>query len=673
MVEEPTNVEALAGLGRIEALQRRFPQAESLYQKALAQKPQDFTTLFYLAELRIDQKRYGEAQDILRGLIKRDANAVWVQQALDRAEIGPFLEQAAELKAKGDYQGAIAIYQQQLEKNPSPELYLGLANLYTETGNSLKAIQLLNTAKQRFPQDQSLNIGLGFTYLARNDLTTAACIFKKALESEQGRSEVLAGLGKIAALRGQTNRAQKLYQQSLELNPLNTLALSYLAALRLQQGNERQAQQLFENIYLLDPQATWAKQAAEEAQLAPVVKQAALEEKQGQFQKAQDLYEELVRQFPNMSESYIRLARFYSARKKSTKAIDTLLHGLRVNPDATPLYIALGHAYVSNGDIDQAFEALNASLKLQPSNPEALAEMGHLLAALGDEPSADNFYEWALSINPSNLTALSYLIDLKMAQKNYQQALQLSKKVLKINPNALWAKQALTRAKFGHQFDEIHTLEAAGQLSDAEERLRKLVADAPQNELAYLELGQVYTRLNRYGEAVRLYKQGLQNIPESNLLRVDLGLAYLNQHEPKKAKTLLRAAYNQDSQNSDARAALGKVALISGDKTAAENWYESALKQNPDNLLALSFLAELWMQEKKFDQAQSLYEKIVRLDPKAVWAQDAVMNAHFAPLLDEADQKEKQRQFAQAEDIYLELIEKAPRPRLLLQAGAALS
>jgi len=92
--EDPNNVDALGGLGRIEALKHHFQKAEFFYQKALSHKRNHFETLFYIAELRIDEKRYAEAQEILTKLLARDPNAAWVKQALKRAELGPFLEKA---------------------------------------------------------------------------------------------------------------------------------------------------------------------------------------------------------------------------------------------------------------------------------------------------------------------------------------------------------------------------------------------------------------------------------------------------------------------------------------------------------------------------------------------------------------------------------------------------
>lgn len=670
ILQDPSNPDALAGLGRIDALKHRYLEAELLLQKVLLKNPNHFTALFYLAELKIDQKQFAEAQEMLNKLLKINPSATWVQQALKRAELGPLFEKAAELKENGENQEAIDLLKEQLNKTPDLELYLALANLYTESKKYPEAITLLNEGIKAFPKENALNLNLGFTYLANNELMHAHYIFTNILKGKTGHAEALAGLGRIAALRGRPQQADKLYEEAYQLNPLSTLTLSYMGKLRMEQGKYKEAQELFEKVYQLDPRSTWAKQAAEEAQVAPFFATITAEEKQGNFEKTEQLYEDILNRFPEMPENYLRFARYYRDQKNYQKSIETLQRGLKASPEAISLYIALGHDYLLAGKYEQSQEVLEKALLRQPNNPEALAEQGRLYAARGEIKEALKYYHRALSLNPRDLTALSYSIDLQMELKNYLAAEKLLKRVLKINPHASWAEQMLLKARFGPQFDEIHLLEKEGNQGAAQVKLEKLLQLAPLSQDVYLELGQIYSSLKKYKEAADLYRQGLELEPGATQLRIDLGLTYLKLKDWKRAQLQLEKAYRADPKNGDALAGLGKLYELKGDKDQALIFYQKATTLNPTNLLALSSLADFWLAQKQFDKAKEIYQKILKIDPQATWAKNNALEASYGPLIDEASEKEKSKDYIGAEDVYRQLLVAEPdQPTFYVKLG----
>lgn len=655
---EPFNLDAISGMGRIQALYHNFKEAENFYNQVLEKDPNHFTTLFYLAELRIEQKRFAEAEGILNKLLQNDPSATWVKQALQRAKFGPALENIEETK---DYSGAITTFKKQLEEDPANlELYLILAKLYTKTGNYDEAINLLLEGQRRYPKENAFRLALGFTYLAANQLTNAEYFLEAASTVGSSQSEAIAGLGRVASLKGNVRKAEKLYQKALQLNPVNTLALSYLAELRMKQKRYDDAKFLFEKIIQLDPKATWAKLAVDDAKLAPVLEKIEEEERLNHFESAEKLYEELLDQFPNNANNYIRFSRYYRNQRQYQKALEIALLGLRINPKSIPLYVELGYNYLLIGELEKSQQAFAEALAYDPANTEALAGMGRIHALIGDWENAEHFYQWALKINPRESTALSYLIDLEMEQKNYPTAQKLARQALKLNPQARWAQETLLRAKYADDFNEINVLQAIGQDQEAILRLQMLLSLAPESEEAYLKLGRLYTSLKRYKEAVQLYKKGLIINPSANQLRVNLGLAYLNMNKISEAKQALQTAYKIDSKNADAIAGLGRIAAIAGDKEKAQKMFQLALSINPDNLLALSFLADFKMAEKQFSEAETTYAKILEVNPQAAWAKSGLENAKYAPLLQEGEEKEKNKDFAEAEAIYLKLIAEAP-------------
>lgn len=658
---DPNNPAVLGGLGRIEALKHHLAIAEILYQKVLEKNPRHFTTLYYLAELRIEQKRYYEAQDILRKLLQEDAKATWVRQSLQRAEIGPYLEESKILENKGDFSTAIKIFKEQLKKDPmNLEIYLAMGQLYTKMGNYNEAIAILNQGRKLYPNNQALNVALGFTYLAKKDLSTAQSLLEKQAQKGTERSEALAGLGRIAALKGETENAEKIYLQAIELNPIDTLPLSYLAQLKLDQKKYEEAIKIFEKILQINPTALWAKEAIEQAKVAPLMDAIRLEEKSHHFSRAEELYKQLISKNPHNMESYLSYGQFYEKQKNYQKAIEIYLQGQLLKPESEQLNVALGNAYLLNKELGKSYSSFLNALDQDPLNMEAFEGIGRLNDMIGNEMTASQVYEWALKINPYDITALSYLIDLRMEQKNYSEAQKLAETILRINPNAHWVKQVVFHAKFGPEIDHIKALEKKGQIQAAIEKYKKILDLSPESEDVYLGLGRLYLSLKNYSEAIKLYKLGLQHDPSSTQLRINLALTYLEMNDWKKAKPLLEIVYKNNSQNVEALAALGKIALLRGDKITAEKLYQKAYAIDPENLLVLSYLAEFWMKQAQYLKAEKAYEKIIQLDPLAAWAKSALEDAKNGPLLQKILETENKKNYKEAETLYLQLIKKNP-------------
>lgn len=659
--EDPTNVSALAGTGRIEALNQHTSQAEALYQQALAQDPKNFTTLFYLADLEIEKKQYSDAEKILTSLLEQAPHASWVSEALERAKLGPILDQIAGLEKQKEYELAIDVANRQLGEHPdSIPLHLALSRLYNRSENYAAAISLLNNILEKYPDNNALRMALAFSYLAKNDFLHAEELLNSLLRSGTNISEVTAGLGRVAALKGDLNKAEKFYNESLLLNPSYPLALSYLAELKMEQKKYKESEEIYEKILSLNPDATWAKEAINNVKSASMLEAIEQEEKNNNFEAAKKLYDKLLNAFPYNINNYIRFSLFYRNQRRYEDAIDIALRGLNIDPNAVSLYLTLGYDYLLNGEFDKSKKAFFAALNHEPHNSEALAGIGRLNALEGDSDAALQLYQQLLETNPNNMTALSYLIDLRWTQKEYEEIEKLATKVLEIDPKAKWAKEMLLKAKYGNLFDEVKALETAGLPQQAISLLQELLEKAPDSEEVYLELGRLYSKLKLYDKAVATYKAGLENDRSSNALAVGLGLAYINMGELKAAYDILQRVYKRDPHNDQALAALGRVAALEGDKSLARKLYTTALQINPNSSLSLSFFAELLRQEKQFAEAEKMYEQILQIDKTAFWAKKALDEVKDAPLLEEVVEKEKKGHFAEAEASYLKLIEKFP-------------
>lgn len=660
-LKEPMNIEVLSGLGRIEALKHHFPEAESFYQKVLKVNPQHFTTLFYLAELKIEQKEYSQAQQILEALQREDPKATWATQALRRAKQGPILDQIKEIEEKGDYKEAIDRYKQLFsEEQDSLELYVSLGRLYAKMKRFSEAISLYKKALVLYPDADQLRIGLGFTYLAKNNLINAKNILELAAKKKPLNPEVWAGLGRVASLSGEEEKAEELYKKSLALNPSDTLTLSYLAQLRMKQKKFQEAELLFAQIYQINPRAIWAKKALEEAKLAPLLDAIQKNEEQNNDKEVENIYKKLLELSPESIDNYIRFANFYSNHKDYQKVVNVYLKGLYFNKNSPRLQVGLGYAYLLNGELAKSQECFKKILEKDFTNVDALTGLGHIDDLLGEKDQAAQIYQLSLAIDPTHLTTLSYLADLYMQEKKYEQALHLFEKIHKIAPDQVWVKQSLLQAELAPTLEEIKALESSGDIKGAISKYQQLLLMYPDDIDAYNELSRLYFSLNQYKEAIFLLQKGLDANPKANQLRVHLGLAYIGVNHLTKAKELLQIAFINNPKDTEALAGLGRIAALTGDVKTAEHFYQAALDLNQNDLLTLSYYGQFSLEQKKFSRAQRLFEEIFKLDPTETWALEAIENAKQGPVLEEISKSEDNKDFKTVETLYRQLIATAP-------------
>lgn len=658
---EPHNIEVLSGLGRIEALKHHLSKAESYYTQVLGIDPEHFTTRFYLGELKIEQGLYGEAQQILEKLEAEDPSATWVALALKRAKQGPVLEVINKIEDKGNYDEAILRYKELYsDEADTLDLYVALGRIYTKMKNYKEAVKLYKQGLKLYPNANPLRIGLGFTYLAKNDLIQAKNVLEMAAKKNSLNPEVWAGLGRIEALEGDEEQAEKLYQKALKLNPSDTLSLSFLANLRMEQKRFNDAKELFNQIYQINPKALWAKQAVDEAKLAPLVEAIQNKEKQKHYKEVEKLYKELLAASPEDVDNYIRFANFYTSQHLYKKAAEIYLKGLKFNKNSQRLQIALGYSYLLNGDLSKSQAVFREVFAQEPLNADAIAGLGRIAALLGENEEAKTSYYWALAIDPDNTTALSYLADSFLQEKRYEEAIKIFEKIQKIAPNETWVKQSLLRAQFAPKMEEIKELEFSGNLKGAIFKYQQVLAASPEDVDAYIELGRLYIALKRYKDAIQLYQIGLQHDPTANQLRVRLGLAYIGINDLTTAKRILETAFINDPKNTETIAGLGRIAALTGDIKTAEHFYQAALDLNPNDILNLSYYAQFSLEQKKFLRAQKLFEKILKIDPKQTWVIQSLENAKHGPLLQEIQLKENAKDLKDVENLYRQLIAEAP-------------
>jgi transcriptional regulator with PAS, ATPase and Fis domain len=251
-----------------------------------------------------------------------------------------------------------------------------------------------------------------------------------------------------------------------------------------------------------------------------------------------------------------------------------------------------GVAAFEEGEYAKAFQLFKTVAQKHPFSAFAQRDMGHAAFHLQDFNTALESYEKALKIHP-NLLDVHFnkgLIHMKRGHVNDAMHSFLE---------ALNFLHPLTSGSY--YLGLFHTKESLslqchmnlgalykerGELERALEQYRSVVEANPRNVLAMGSLGDCLMALERFEEAIKIYRKALKSLPEGEEklnLQNDLGIGYFKKGELEKAI----------------------------------NEFKSVLKQNPDHVNAIYNLGQVYYHEGLTGRMKEDYEEFVKSSKNA--------------------------------------------------------
>ncbi|MGK7921949.1 MAG: tetratricopeptide repeat protein [Trichodesmium sp.] len=275
--------------------------------------------------------------------------------------------------------------------------------------------------------------------------------------SNLNKPEDYANLAKIYAEEKKWDLAIENYRQAISLKPNFSWYYYHLAQALHQKNNWDEAIQNYHQAIELNDNFSWSHYNLADAL-----------SKLSRWEEAIKAYQKAIQIDANFPWSYYNLGNALMELKKWDEAIDNYLYAVKIQPNLPDIYSKLGEAihqkYKSNLDVridNKLLETLKHNSNLSLKIADSLAKANKVNAAI-------TFYKIALEINQDDLNISSKLQEL--LDKNnqlFQDVLQLRKEI-ESNPN-----------------------------SDS-----------------YYHLGIALTRVEKWDEAVRAYRQGIEIEPD---------------------------------------------------------------------------------------------------------------------------------------------------------------
>lgn len=126
--------------------------------------------------------------------------------------------------------------------------------------------------------------------------------------------------------------------------------------------------------------------------------------------------------------------------------------------------------------------------------------------------------------------------------------------------------------------------------------------------------------MNKYEEAIGLYKKLIEETPDSPQLLYRLALVYKSMGEFEQAVGCLEKSLVLNPRYHHSILELGNIAFRKGDLKKAEQFYVKVLELYPNDVQALVSLGGLEMRRKNWESAKRLFEQAVSISPGKIEA-----------------------------------------------------
>ncbi len=288
-------------------------------------------------------------------------------------------------ESRSNYPAARDAYEKVLAFNPNISGALNnLAYLYSEHFNDLdKAYTLAGKARQLLPNDAATEDTLGWVLYRRGDYTRALGILSDCASKLPGEPEVQFHLGMTQYMLGQEEAARTILSSVAESNrdfPEKPEAARRLAILviNVKTADTKTVADL-ENSIKNDPSDPVAANRL-----------AAIYERDGALDKAENIYEQVLKENSQNPRIMGRLAQIYLRLNNIPKGLEMAKQAHSLAPADGDISLTLGRLVFRSGDYDWALNLFQDAIGKLPERSDALYDLAWSYYSVGRVADAES-------------------------------------------------------------------------------------------------------------------------------------------------------------------------------------------------------------------------------------------------------------------------------------------
>ncbi len=418
------------------------------FNAVLKVDPQSVTALDWLGKSLISQQRYSAAIAVLKN--------------------GPpdevlQMDRVVAYSKSGDNTQAIQLLLQMAEERPSSAVpHSGLATVYTEQRRYQDAAREFQEDLRLNPQDNLARVSYVRVLVLLADFKTALPIAQDYLRLNPHDFDALYLTGVINRELGNYTEANDMLTQAISINPDHYDCRYNLGLVLASSGQPEEARRQLEKAIQLDPTSSEAHfelaavlrslslpdEAREQLQLCQgILKDRARRDEaatnayqakdffqKGEFQKAVDLYQEVVKQDPKNWLMFYDLALALDRKGDRQSERDALQRAVELNPRSAEVHNQIGFLGQQAGQTAAAEKEFKTAISLDPNYAEAQNSLGVLYGQQGNDSQAERFFRMAIKSDPGYAQALVNLGATLASESHFAEADAMLQKALQIEP-----------------------------------------------------------------------------------------------------------------------------------------------------------------------------------------------------------------------------------------------
>lgn len=336
------------------------------------------------------------------------------------------------------------------------------------------------------------------------------------------------------------------------------------------------------------------------------VKEAEAFLKNGELEKALEIYFEILKEVPDHPEISHIVGIIFAKKGDFKKALNYIDKALKLKPDEAAFYNSKGNIYSIQNNIKEALRAYQKAIQIDPKYAYAHNNIGKCLYLQKKLSEAEKAYKTALSLLP-NYTDAHYNLGILFANLGKNKAAEKElKKVIALNENYVPA--------YG-QLAEVYL--NMGNPKKAIDNYLNRLQFQPDHIDSWHGLAQALIQENEIEKAIEAFEKVLildDNYPEINH---SLANAYLKSGDPDKA---LNYYFRQISKMPmmESYFNMGVIFMNKNRNKDAIQYFEQAAKSNPDYLPIYVNLGAIYLKLNNVDMAIKNYKKALELKPNDV-------------------------------------------------------
>ena len=303
---------------------------------------------------------------------------------------------------------------------------------------------------------------------------------------------------------------------------------------------------------------------------------------EGELQTAQDEFRRLVKRFPDVPGLRLSHALVALENGQTALAEEELTRLIEQGHHTDEAHYYLGRIADEENNTEQAIGFYNNVEKGNYYFP-ALARASELMAEQGDLDEALAAIHELRENNPDQDENFRLLeINLLLDREQDERALEAANEALEAYPGNIRIRYA--RAML---------LDSMDKPEQAEQDLRMIIEEQPDNAVALNALGYILTtRSDRYDEARAYIERALAIDPENPAILDSMGWVLYLQGETGKARDYLSRAWEAYA-DPEVAAHFGEVLWQTGEREQARIIWEEGFEQDPDHPVLIETVERL--------------------------------------------------------------------------------